>query len=153
MATTKTLTPTNQAITLAAFTEKPDNRTNVTNDDKLADAVNALNSNLEKRAKILETGSFSSAVEMVNYFKQLATNTEYRSQPLFKYVYITGSGEPLLFGTSSFIVLATLSSSNYGSLLCVSDNRASGGVKNICIAGSRAYIEAFTQTETEIALS
>lgn len=46
MATTKTLTPTNQAITLAAFTEKPDNRTNVTNDDKLADAVNALNSNM-----------------------------------------------------------------------------------------------------------
>ena len=46
MATTKTLTPTNQAITLAAFTEKPDNRTNVTNDDKLADAVNALNSNV-----------------------------------------------------------------------------------------------------------
>lgn len=46
MATTKTLTPTNQAITLTAFTEKPDNRTNVTNDDKLADAVNALNSNL-----------------------------------------------------------------------------------------------------------
>jgi hypothetical protein len=46
MATTKTLTPTNQAITLAAFTEKPDNRTNVTNDDKLADAVNALNSKL-----------------------------------------------------------------------------------------------------------
>lgn len=45
MATTKTLTPTNQAITLAAFTEKPDNRTNVTNDDKLADAVNTLNSN------------------------------------------------------------------------------------------------------------
>ena len=48
MATTKTLTPTNQAITLAAFTEKPDNRTNVTNDDKLADAVNALNSNTPK---------------------------------------------------------------------------------------------------------
>ena len=47
MATTKTLTPTNQAITLAAFTEKPDNRTNVTNDDKLADAVNALNSNIK----------------------------------------------------------------------------------------------------------
>ena len=47
MATTKTLTPTNQAITLAAFTEKPDNRTNVTNDDKLADAVNTLNSKLE----------------------------------------------------------------------------------------------------------
>ena len=46
MATTKTLTPTNQAITLAAFTEKPDNRTNVTNDDKLADAVNALNSKM-----------------------------------------------------------------------------------------------------------
>ena len=44
MATTKTLTPTNQAITIAAFTEKPDNRVNATNDDKLADAVNALNS-------------------------------------------------------------------------------------------------------------
>lgn len=46
MATTKTLTPTNQAITLAAFTEKPDNRTNVTNDDRLADAVNTLNSKI-----------------------------------------------------------------------------------------------------------
>lgn len=46
MATTKTLTPTNQEITLAAFTEKPDNRTNVTNDDKLADAVNALNEDI-----------------------------------------------------------------------------------------------------------
>lgn len=45
MATTKTLTPTNQAITLADFTEKPDNRTNVTNDEKLADAINTLNSN------------------------------------------------------------------------------------------------------------
>lgn len=53
MATTKTLTPTNQAITLAAFTEKPDNRTNVTNDDKLADAVNALNSKI----RTISTGS------------------------------------------------------------------------------------------------
>lgn len=52
MATTKTLTPTNQAITLAAFTEKPDNRTNVTNDDKLADAVNALNSNVNTNVNI-----------------------------------------------------------------------------------------------------
>lgn len=45
MATTKTLTPTNQAITISAFTEKPDNRINANNDDKLADAVNTLNSN------------------------------------------------------------------------------------------------------------
>ena len=44
MATTKTLTPTNQAITIAAFTEKPDNRINATNDDKMADAINTLNS-------------------------------------------------------------------------------------------------------------
>jgi len=50
MATTKTLTPTNQAITIAAFTEKPDNRVNATNDDKLADAVNALNSNFETQS-------------------------------------------------------------------------------------------------------
>ncbi len=46
MATTKTLAPTNQTITLAEFTEKPDNRVNVNNDSKLADAVNALNSNI-----------------------------------------------------------------------------------------------------------
>ena len=57
MATTKTLTPTNQAITLADFTEKPDNRTNVTNDDKLADAVNALNSNM---ATLTYTGTVDS---------------------------------------------------------------------------------------------
>lgn len=59
MATTKTLTPTNQAITLAAFTEKPDNRTNVTNDDKLADAVNALNSNLNKSSNVLSVSDIS----------------------------------------------------------------------------------------------
>lgn len=57
MATTKTLTPTNQAITLAAFTEKPDNRTNVTNDDKLADAVNALNSNINSFQTVTFTPS------------------------------------------------------------------------------------------------
>lgn len=51
MATTKTLTPTNQNITLSAFTEKPDNRINVTNDEKLADAVNALNGNLSNIGK------------------------------------------------------------------------------------------------------
>lgn len=54
MATTKTLTPTNQTITLAAFTEKPDNRINVTNDDRLADAVNALNSNYSQYGNIVE---------------------------------------------------------------------------------------------------
>lgn len=51
MATTKTLTPTNQAITIAAFTEKPDNRVNATNDDKMADAINTLNSNVENIQK------------------------------------------------------------------------------------------------------
>ena len=61
MATTKTLTPTNQAITLAAFTEKPDNRTNVTNDDKLADAINALNSKLNNLLtwNLLTSGTFT----------------------------------------------------------------------------------------------
>ena len=46
MATTKTLNPTNQTITLAEFTEKPDNRVNVNNDSKLADAINSLNSKI-----------------------------------------------------------------------------------------------------------
>ena len=47
MATTKTLTPTNQTITIAAFSgEKPDQRQIADAETKLADAVNALNSQL-----------------------------------------------------------------------------------------------------------
>lgn len=46
MATTKTLTPTNQTITIDAFQgEKPDHRHVADAEGKLADAVNALNSN------------------------------------------------------------------------------------------------------------
>ena len=65
MATTKTLTPTNQAITIAAFTEKPDNRVNATNDDKLADAVNALNSNSMMKHGIVN--SIASDTAILNY--------------------------------------------------------------------------------------
>lgn len=43
--TTKTLTPTNQQITLPDMTERPNNSTQVDSIGKLADAVNALNSN------------------------------------------------------------------------------------------------------------
>lgn len=47
MATTKTLTPTNQTITIAAFQgEKPDHRHVADAESKLADAINALNSQL-----------------------------------------------------------------------------------------------------------
>lgn len=64
MATTKTLTPTNQNITLAAFTEKPDNRINVANDEKLADAVNVLNgkftSDYPVKSKMTSYGTHSS---------------------------------------------------------------------------------------------
>ena len=46
MATQKTLAPTNQTITIAAFQgEKPDQRQIADAEGKLADAVNALNSN------------------------------------------------------------------------------------------------------------
>ena len=47
MATTKTLTPTNQTITIDAFQgEKPDHRHVADAETKLADAVNALNSQI-----------------------------------------------------------------------------------------------------------
>ena len=87
MATTKTLTPTNQAITLAAFTEKPDNRTNVTNDDKLADAVNALNSKITAFAAVGATSGTSTNVEI-----QLPSNALFTSsQPLFMIASFRGS--------------------------------------------------------------
>ena len=47
MATTKTLAPTNQTITIAAFSgEKPDQRQIADAETKLADAINAVNSQL-----------------------------------------------------------------------------------------------------------
>lgn len=47
MATTKTLAPTNQTITIAAFQgEKPDQRQIADAEGKMADAINALNSHI-----------------------------------------------------------------------------------------------------------
>lgn len=58
MATTKTLTPTNQTITIAGFQgEKPDQRQVADTEGKLADAINALNSQLVKTVKVTYTPS------------------------------------------------------------------------------------------------
>lgn len=52
MATQKTLAPTNQTITIAAFQgEKPDQRQVADAEGKLADAVNALNSQMTNYLK------------------------------------------------------------------------------------------------------
>ena len=57
MATTKTLTPTNQVITIPDFTDKPDNRLQADSAGKLADAVNQLNNNMSilENATLLES--------------------------------------------------------------------------------------------------
>lgn len=47
MATSKTLTPTNVTISIPEFTDQPDQRVNSNGIDKLADAVNALNTHVE----------------------------------------------------------------------------------------------------------
>jgi hypothetical protein len=93
MATTKTLTPTNQAITLAAFTEKPDNRTNVTNDDKLADAVNALNSkltlenaNVSSNTTVIKGGTAGAVVPSLS-----ASYAKYGNLVHFSYLFWGGS--------------------------------------------------------------
>lgn len=53
MATTKTLAPTNQTITIDVFQgEKPDHRHIADAEGKLADAVNALNSQMAKHIKL-----------------------------------------------------------------------------------------------------
>ena len=48
MATSKTLTPTNVTISIPEFTDQPDQRVNSNCIDKLGDAVNTLNSKIEK---------------------------------------------------------------------------------------------------------
>lgn len=65
MATTKTLTPTNQTITIDAFQgEKPDHRHVADAEGKLADAINALNSKLA--TKFNET-RITSVADLVTY--------------------------------------------------------------------------------------
>lgn len=60
MATTKTLTPTNETITIDAFQgEKPDHRHVADAEGKLADAVNALNSKITPIYKKTITGTTS----------------------------------------------------------------------------------------------
>ena len=46
MATSKTLTPTNVTIQIPEFTDQPDQRVNSNCIDKLADAINALNTHI-----------------------------------------------------------------------------------------------------------
>ena len=55
-ATTKTLTPTNETISIPAFTDKPDNRLQTDSTGKLADAVNALS---EQIAQIIAANAGS----------------------------------------------------------------------------------------------
>ena len=60
MATTKTLTPTNQTITIQAFQgEKPDFQYISDAEEKIADAVNALNSQLTMKTTNL--GGYANA--------------------------------------------------------------------------------------------
>lgn len=105
-----------------------------------------------KTAILLDTQTFANAKAMCNYFKGLAGTSFYLNRPLFMKVSISQPGDSNLFGTSSFMALAELSSANYGSILCMSDNKISGGIKNICIAVTNAYIESFTPTEVTISL-
>ena len=67
-ATTKTLTPTNQVISIPAFTDKPDNRLQADSTGKLADAVNALNSNTQ------QLGAGSNAEEACQNFLSKMTD-------------------------------------------------------------------------------
>lgn len=106
----------------------------------------------DKTAILLGTQSFANAKAMCNYFKELAGTSFYLNRPLFMKVSVPQPGDSNLFATSSFMALAEFSSVNYGSILCMSDNKISGGIKNICIAVSNAYIESFTPTEVTISL-
>lgn len=54
-ATTKTLTPTNQVISIPAFTDKPDYRLPIDSTEKLADAVNALDSKIAYVSEVMGT--------------------------------------------------------------------------------------------------
>lgn len=94
MATTKTLTPTNQSITLAAFTEKPDNRVNVTNDDRLADAVNALNSKTSINIALI---SGSSRAEILSNIDAL----------------VSGAGQAFFYMSTSISEIAGLERQTY----------------------------------------
>lgn len=52
MATSKTLTPTNVTIQIPEFTDQPDQRVNSNCIDKEADAINALNTQLQNLIKV-----------------------------------------------------------------------------------------------------
>lgn len=95
MATTKTLTPTNETITIDAFQgEKPDHRHVADSETKLADAVNALNSKLTRIYKktitgtTLATGAIDSQLNVSNYYIVSATLT--RGSGTFGFVFWRG---------------------------------------------------------------
>ena len=56
MATSKTLTPTNVTIQIPDFTDQPDQRVNSNCIDKEADAINALNGNINTLANTKARG-------------------------------------------------------------------------------------------------
>lgn len=65
MATSKTLTPTNVTIQIPEFTDQPDQRVNSNCIDKEADAINALNGNIEINdysSQVTATGSYYNSI-------------------------------------------------------------------------------------------
>lgn len=96
-----------------------------------------------------ERKDFASNKEFINYCRTNATL--YAKMYCIKAKINSGG----FFGTSEFIALVNMSSANYGSISCFSDNYSEGGgFVNICVAGaSTAKLSKPTVTTTDISLS
>jgi len=143
MATTKTLTPTNQAITLAAFTEKPDNRTNVTNDDKLADAVNALNSKNSWKQLIAATITANTAYDQTLSHEDITNYNE-----IMFVIMRSSNGRTFASSVAPIGLFSSAGLYAFGSFKLYSGPISSNS--NIMVSGVAIY---GSNTTTEIAIS
>ena len=144
-ATTKTLTPTNQTISIPAFTDKPDNRLQTDSTSKLADAVNALNSNKANKGVIRLASNSSVSITVDNYDTAMIIFLATNNTNTALYVFSNGYLAPV---KSAENVTVTLSS-NYKTITITNDTGTAFHVG--CI--SAGYLPVFSYVFAKISFA
>ena len=122
MATTKTLTPTNQTITIDAFQgEKPDHRHVADAETKLADAINALNSQINTSVKQKDYYDLTTEADLKAALADMIDKTPSNGSAYFILRTLSASSELLGMGKGVYACISCrTSASAYGTILLFS---------------------------------
>ena len=121
MATSKTLTPTNVTIQIPDMTDAPDQAVNSNCIDKLGDAVNTLNGNINTSVKQKNYYDITTEADLKAAFADMINKTPSNGSTYF--ILRTLSASSALFGMGKGVyacISCRTSSSAYGTILIFS---------------------------------